>query len=317
MSVNQEVWLITGAGGYVASELCRKIKLDYPHIYLIGTDIITPIHSYTDEFLISPLDIPDNEVVGKILSTRIDLVIHLAGVAVEGWCFENPFQTCESNIRAVYILLEAIRRRSGSCSFILSTTDKVYARDATQDEPYFENEPLLAKNIYETSKVCADLIAQSYYLTYQLPISIVRFSNIYGGMDRNTSRLIPRTVERLKTGLAPELRLTTSGAEYTRDFIHILDVVEGVILVAKALLDRKPDVVGEAFNISSGKEYRVRDVIEAIIKIYEPGARYDEVKKGVKYLEIVNQCANNEKMNRVLGWSPRISLMDGLLMIGL
>lgn len=312
--LSNKVWLITGASGYVGSALCKKIKTDYPHIYLIATDAKITNHQWYDEFLTSCLDIPDNDVVQKILADKIDLVIHLAGVAVEGWCFENPLQTCEYNIRAVYILLEAIRKTTYPCHAILSTTDKVYGRDATQIDPYFEDEPLLAKNVYETSKICADFIAQSFYLTYQVPLAIVRFANIYGGLDRNSSRLVPRTIQRLQDGLTPELRLTKSGQEYTRDFIHISDVIEGILVVAKALLAQNKNVIGEIFNISSGKEYRIRDVINTIISIFKPGVKYVEVTGGVKYLEIVNQCASNNKLKQVLGWKPKISLEEGLLM---
>lgn len=313
--LSNKVWLVTGASGYVGSELCKKIKADYPHIYLIATDVKAPNHHWYDEFITSSLEIHDNEVVQKILTSKIDLVIHLAGVAVEGWCFENPFQTCEYNIHAVYILLNAIRESTYSCSMILSTTDKVYGRDATQINPYLEDEPLVAKNIYETSKICADLISQSYYLTYQIPLAIVRFSNIYGGLDKNSSRLVPRTIQRLQNGLTPELRLAKGDQEYTRDFIHISDVVEGIIVVAKALLEQKPNIIGEIFNISSGKEYTVRYVLETIISIFKPGEKYIEIEEGVKYLEIVTQCASNNKMKQILGWEPKISLRDGLLMI--
>jgi CDP-glucose 4,6-dehydratase len=313
--LSNKVWLVTGASGYVGSELCKKIKADYPHIYLIGSDVKVPAHPWYDEFITSSLEIPDNEVVQEILADKIDLVIHLAGVAVEGWCFENPLQTCEYNIRSVYILLEAIRKSPHPCCVILSTTDKVYGRDSTQIKPYFEDDSLLAKNIYETSKICADLITQSFYLTYNLPLSIVRFANIYGGLDRNSSRLVPRTIERLQYGLAPELRLTKSGHEYTRDFIHISDVIEGILVISKALLEQNANVIGEVFNISSGKEYRIRDVIDTIVSIFKPGVEYVEVKEGVKYLEIVNQCASNKKMKQLLGWEPKISLKDGLLMI--
>ncbi|NET68769.1 MAG: NAD(P)-dependent oxidoreductase [Moorea sp. SIO1G6] len=257
----------------------------------------------------------ENTVVHKILTGKIDLVIHLAGVAVEGWCFKNPLETCEYNIRAVYIILEAIRKSIYPCHLILSTTDKVYGRDATQINPYFEDEPLLAKSIYETSKVCADLLAQSFYFTYKVPLNILRFANLYGGLDRNSSRLVPRTIQRLQNGLPPELRLTNNGQEYTRDFIHISDAIEGIIMVAKASLESNSNIIGEIFNISSGKEYRIRDIIDIIISIFQPGVKYVEVKGGVNYSEIVNQCASNNKMKQVLGWEPKISLKDGLIMI--
>jgi len=310
------VWLVTGASGYLASELCKRIKLDFSHVYLIGNDLTFPEHKWLDEFIVGRLDEPENGVVQEILSGKVDLIIHLAGVAVEGWCYEHPLQTCDSNIRSVYLILDAVRRSSHRPKFLLSTTDKVYGRDADAAKPYREDDPLLPKNIYETSKACADLIAQSYRLTYGLPLATVRFSNIYGGFDRNSSRLFPSAIERLQAGLAPELRLTADGAEYTRDFIHISDVVEGVIKVAEALLASNPRVVGEAFNISSGREYRVRDVLEEIIAACQPGAGYTETKGGVDYLEIVNQCAGNSKMKHVLGWSPKVSLAEGLRMIG-
>ncbi|NES83096.1 MAG: NAD(P)-dependent oxidoreductase [Moorea sp. SIO2B7] len=313
--LSNKVWLVTGASGYVGGELCKKIKTEYPSIYLIATDVNTPSHNLYDDFIIGSLENFENTVVHKILTGNIDLVIHLAGVAVEGWCFKNPLETCEYNIRAVYILLEAIRKSIYPCHLILSTTDKVYGRDATQINPYFEDEPLLAKSIYETSKVCADLLAQSFYFTYKVPLTILRFANLYGGLDRNSSRLVPRTIQRLQNGLPPELRLTNNGQEYTRDFIHISDAIEGIIMVAKASLESNSNIIGEIFNISSGKEYRIRDILDIIISIFQPGVKYVEVKGAVNYSEIVNQCASNNKMKQVLGWEPKISLKDGLIMI--
>ena len=312
--ITNEVWLVTGASGYLASELCKTVRRVHPHVRLIGADVRRPEHHWCDEFLVCSLDTPDNAAVRKVMTTRVDLVIHLAGVAVEGWCFGNPQQTCEFNIRSVYLMLEAIRRGRHPCRFILSTTDKVYGRNATQADPYLEDEELAAKNIYETSKVCADLLAQSYHRSYGVAASIVRFSNIYGAFDANLSRLVPGAMRCLQTGLPPELRLAANGDEYSRDFIHISDVVEGVIAVARGVAASNQDVVGQAFNISSGKEYRVRDVLEEIIAICKPGASYFEVRGGVAYLEIVNQCASNEKMRRVLGWSPKVSLTEGLRM---
>ena len=312
--ITKQVWLVTGASGYLASELCKVVKTADPNVYLIGADVRRPEHHWCDEFLIGALDVPDNAAVKRVLTRSVDLVVHLAGVAVEGWCFRNPLQTCEFNTRSVYLMLEAIRQSGRPCRFILSTTDKVYGRDATQANPYFEGEELTAKNIYETSKVCADLIARSYCQSYRIALSIVRFANIYGGVDTNFSRLVPGTLRCLQTGLRPELRLTATGDEYTRDFVHISDVVEGVIAVARALLASNVDVVGQAFNIGSGKEYRVRDVLEEIIAICEPRARYIVVRGGVDYLEIVHQCTSNDKMRRVLGWSPKVSLTEGLRM---
>jgi nucleoside-diphosphate-sugar epimerase len=312
--ITNEVWLVTGASGYLASELCKIVRSAHPDVYLIGADVRRPDHHWCDEFLVGSLDIPDNAAVRKVLTAGIDLVVHLAGVAVEGWCHGNPLETCEFNIRSVYLLLEAIRRSRHPCRFILSTTDKVYGRNATQADPYREDEELTAKNIYETSKVCADLIARSYYQSYRIALSIVRFANIYGAVDTNVSRLVPGALRCLQTGQPPELRLTAAGDEYSRDFIHISDAVEGVIAVARALSASNGEVVGQAFNISSGKEYRVRDVLEEIIGICEPTARYAEVRGGVAYLEIVNQCASNDKMRRVLGWSPKVSLTEGLRM---
>lgn len=313
--LKNQAWLVTGASGYLGVELCKKIKSTLHHVHLIGTDARAPQHNWFDDFIPGSLDRPNNEVVQRVQANNVDLVIHLAGVAVEGWCFDHPLETCESNIRSVYLLLEAVRQCSSPCSFILSTTDKVYGRDATDADPYREDQPLIAKNIYETSKVCADLIAQSYWLTYQVPLAIVRFSNIYGGLDHNSSRLFPRVLERLQAGDAPELRLSATRAEYTRDFIHFSDVAEALILLAEALLNSRSDVVGEIFNISSGDERRVRDVLEEIIAVCRPGADYVEVEGGVKYLEIVNQCASNEKIRRTLNWSPKVSLANGIRMI--
>jgi CDP-glucose 4,6-dehydratase len=287
------------------------IKRQCPYIRLIAADMVESQHHAYHSMLLTRLEEANNKVASTIASEPIDMVIHLAGMAMEGVCFDRPLDTCESNIRATYTLLNAIHRSPYPTRVVLSTTDKIYGRDATEETPYCENDALLPKNIYETSKACADLIARSFYLTYNLPLAIVRFANVYGSVDDNDDRLVPRTIKRLLQGLEPELRLTHDGREYTRDFIYISDLIDGIYTVARALLDDDPEVKGEAFNISSGKEYGVREVMETMLSVFESDARYETIRGGVRYQEIVTQCASNNKIHRVLGWQPKVSLRSG------
>jgi CDP-glucose 4,6-dehydratase len=156
------------------------------------------------------------------------------------------------------------------------------------------------------SKAAGDLIAQSYHATYGLPVAIVRCANTYGGGDLNWSRIIPGTIRSFCRGERPEIR---SDGSYVRDYIYVGDVVTAYCAVAEAL--GRPDVAGQAFNVAAGQDATVLEVVRTIRELMGgrlPEPRILNVAKG----EIREQRLDATKVRRVLSWSPRVSLRDGL-----
>ena len=109
--------------------------------------------------------------------------------------------TFETNIAGTWRLLEACRRSPRVKQIVLASSDKAYG-DAPQ-LPYTEDTPLRGQHPYDVSKSCADLIAQSYFTTYRLPVAITRCGNFYGGGDLNWNRIVPGTIRAVFAANSP------------------------------------------------------------------------------------------------------------------
>ncbi|HEY9295568.1 MAG TPA: NAD-dependent epimerase/dehydratase family protein, partial [Phormidium sp.] len=151
-----------------------------------------------------------------------------------------------------------------------------------------------------------DLIAQTYYHTYKLPIIIARCGNIYGGGDLNWSRIIPGTIQNLFAGNRPIIR---SDGTFIRDYIYVKDAVNAYMLMAEAL-DRS-EVQGEAFNFSPAQPRTVIEIVNTIRQLMNKEKIEPLILNQAK-AEIRDQYLSSEKAEKVLGWFPLYSLEKGL-----
>jgi CDP-glucose 4,6-dehydratase len=243
-----------------------------------------------------------DDVERALAESECSVVFHLGAQTIVGVGMKAPLMTFDSNVRGTYNVLEACRRHAIE-RVVLASSDKAYG---SSDRPYTEDDPLLARSPYDASKAAGDLIAQSYHATYALPLAILRCGNTYGGGDLNWSRIVPGTIRSFINGEPPEIR---SDGSYVRDYIYVGDVVSAYCAVAEAL-DR-PDVAGQAFNVAAGHDATVLDVVRTIRELIGgklPEPRILNVTKG----EIREQRLDTSKVRRVIGWTPRVSLRDGL-----
>ena len=128
--------------------------------------------------------------------------------------------------------------------------------------PYTEEMPPLGRFPYDVSKSCTDLLARSYSQTYDLPVTIARCGNIYGGGDLNWSRIVPGTI---RSFLKQERPVVRSDGQFTRDYIFVLDVVQAYLTLA--LHSQEEGVRGEAFNFSGERPWTVLEIIQSIQKL--------------------------------------------------
>jgi len=158
---------------------------------------------------------------------------------------------------------------------------------------------------YEVSKSCTDLIAKSYAVTYGTPVTIARCGNIYGGGDLNWSRIIPGSARSLIQGTQPYIR---SDGKAVRDYIHVDDIVDAYLLLADH--SDRPEMAGEAFNFSDESPLTVMEIYRAVCE--ELGGWVDPFIAGQAKDEIADQRLDASKARDVLGWSPTLSLADGM-----
>jgi CDP-glucose 4,6-dehydratase len=232
-----------------------------------------------------------------------DTVFHLAAQTIVGTAQRSPLSTWETNVRGTYLLLEACRT-VGVERVVVAASDKAYG--AHDQLPYREDFALQPRFPYDVSKAATDLIARSYWHTYGLAVATTRFANIYGGGDRNPSRLIPEAIAAALAGRPPVIR---SDGTPERDFLHVEDAVTAYLAIAAAL---PGPAAGEAFNAGGDEPHPVGEVVRLVCRLAGTDVAPDIRGVGTPDGEIDRQYVDSAKLRALTGWSPQIGLEEGL-----
>jgi CDP-glucose 4,6-dehydratase len=250
-------------------------------------------------------DLRDAERLRDVLKDHSpDAVFHLAAQAIVGTALDSPVPTFESNVGGTWNLMEACRLGEVG-RVVVASSDKAYGPHEVL--PYTEDAALQPIYPYDVSKAAADMVARSYWHTYELPVAVTRFANIYGGGDLNFSRLVPETVSAVIDGRRPLIR---SDGSPERDFLYAEDVARAYIAIARAL--EGGSGAGEAFNAGWGKPNAVREVVELICEIAGAELEPDVRGEGNPAGEIDRQYLDSERIREVTGWRPQVDLREGL-----
>lgn len=301
---------ISGATGLVGSWMVKRLIEQGAYVVILVRDFdpqseLIRSGAYLQTTVVNGC-LEDYSTVERALNEHeADTVFHLGAQTIVGTAFRNPLPTFEANLRGTYNLLEACRvHRSFVGRVVIASSDKAYG--SSDVLPYTEEMPPLGKHPYDVSKSCTDLIAQSYYHTYDLPIVIARCGNIFGGGDLNWSRIVPGTIKSLHQGEAPILR---SDGQFTRDYVYVKDVVNAYLMMAEGL--SRPEVKGEAFNFGPAQPLTALHIVETICRLM--GAT--EVKPVIlnqAKAEIRDQYLSSAKAHGVFGWEPQYTLENAL-----
>ncbi len=236
---------------------------------------------------------------------EIEVVFHLGAQAIVGTANRNPLATFEANVRGTWNILEACRRTSTVKRIVVASSDKAYG---TQESlPYTEDMPLQGRHPYDASKSCTDLIAQTYFETYKLPVCITRCGNFFGGGDLNFNRIIPGTIKSALENQPPVIR---SDGTYIRDYIYVMDVAKAYMMLAEKM--SAADIHGEAFNFSNEIQLSVLDLTERILKLMNRKDLRPVILNEAKG-EIKHQYMSAKKAHTLLGWHPAYTVDQALL----
>jgi CDP-glucose 4,6-dehydratase len=300
---------ITGSSGFLGSWMVRTLRQRGATVIGLVRDQSADRNSLADDYAV-----PHFTVYGQIedLNTlrraineyEVDTVIHLAAQPIVNVALRDPVGTFEANLRGTWNVLEACRQYGGTKRVIIASSDKAYGH--SKQLPYVEDMPLLGRAPYDVSKSCADLLARSYYETYGLPVCVTRAGNFYGGGDLNFNRIVPGTIRWALAGERPQLR---SDGTMVRDYIYVRDVVGGYMAIAEAM--ERPDVSGEAFNLSHENPISVIDLTRRILTACDRPDLEPLVLAEAKS-EIQEQFLSARKARERVGWSAHWSLDDAL-----
>ncbi len=300
---------MTGAYGLLGSWLVKALLEGGARVTVIRRD--QPARSALALMSLEPRvdvvagDICTDGLVERVLAEyEIDGVFHLAAQTLVPTANRSPLSTFETNMRGTWLLLEACRRH-GAERVVVAASDKAYGPHAQL--PYREDHALQPLYPYDVSKAATDLLSRSYWHTWQLPVAVTRFANLYGGGDFNASRLIPEAVVAALEGRPPIVR---SDGSPERDFLYIEDAVAAYLAIFNAL--GRGEGRGEAFNAGGGRPHRVLDVVELICRLAGTGVEPDVRGKGTPSGEIDRQWVDYAKLRELTGWEPQVALDDGL-----
>jgi CDP-glucose 4,6-dehydratase len=303
--------LVTGATGIVGSWMCNELLDRDAHVVALVKDA-DPQSELIRTGNINKLTVVNGSledfwtVERAINEHDIQVVIHLGAQAIVGSALRSPLPTFETNIRGTYNLLEACRMHADRVkSVVVASSDKAYGEHETL--PYMEDAPLMGRNPYDVSKTCADMIAQSYHHTYDLPVGIARCGNIYGGGDLNWSRIVPTAIRAFHEGRGPVIR---SDGSFVRDYLFVKDAVSGYLRMAEAMED--DSIKGEAFNFGNEAPVTVLELVAVIQDLMEAHHLEPDVQ-GTATAEIHSQYLSSAKARDVLNWTPSNDLRSGLV----
>ena len=291
-------WLVEALLDREANLICL-VRDKVPASRLVGEGLI-------DRVTVVPGDLVDYETVLRALNEyEVNTVFHLGAQTIVGTAARSALSTFESNVKGTWVLLEACRTTASLVErVVIASSDKAYGQHDTL--PYTEDTPLVGRFPYDASKSCADLIALSYFHTYQVPIAVTRCGNLFGGGDLNWNRLIPGTIRSVFRNESPLIR---SDGSFVRDYFYVRDAVEAYLLLAEQIPNE--GVVGEAFNFGTETPLSVLEVATRVLETMGCTDLDLRVVNTASH-EIPRQFLDCDKAHRVLNWKPGRTLEQGL-----
>lgn len=301
--------LVTGADGFIGSHLVEELLKEgydvrafvyYNSFSSWGWLDILPKEKL-DKIEIFSGDIRDPNGVREAMK-GIDEVYHLAALIAIPFSYHSPDSYVDTNIKGTLNILQAARDLNTK-RILVTSTSEVYG--TAKYVPIDEEHPYQGQSPYSATKIGADRIAESFYRSFDMPITIVRPFNTYG--PRQSARaVIPTIITQLLSG-AQEIKLGSLSP--TRDFNYVKDTVRGFIEIAKS-----DKTIGQEINIATQKEISIGELAEELIKQINPNAKIvcDEIRLRPENSEVNRLLGSNKKIKELTNWQPKYSLEEGL-----
>ena len=301
--------LVTGADGFIGSHLTEAL-LDRGYevkafVYYNSFNSWGWLDSLTPERLkqieIFSGDIRDPNGVRTAMD-GVDMVFHLAALIAIPFSYHSPDSYVDTNIKGTLNVLQAARTLNLD-RIVITSTSEVYG--TAQYVPIDEKHPFQGQSPYSATKIGADRLAESFYRSFGLPISIARPFNTFG--PRQSARaVIPTIITQL---LAGKKEIELGSLTPTRDFNYVKDTVSGFIAIAES-----ENTVGQEINIATQQEISIGDLAKEIISQINPKVSIvcDEQRMRPENSEVNRLLGSNEKIKRLTNWSPKYTFEQGI-----
>ena len=309
MNVHGKKVLVTGAGGFIGSHLVEALSAQ-------GADVKTLVryNSRNDWGMLEgippeirrTLEVTTGDIIDpSVVRTAVkdcDVVFHLAALIGIPYSYVAPESYVNTNIRGTLNVMQAALNE-GVEKIVHTSTSEVYG--TARYVPIDENHPLQGQSPYSASKIGADMLAHSFFLSFNAPVAIIRPFNTFG--PRQSARaVIPAIISQALSGPVIHLGSLTP----VRDLTYVKDTVSGFIRVAESDAS-----TGEIINIGNGKGITVGELAKKILGLMdcpETVIHADDERVRPEKSEVMQLICDNAKAHQLLGWSPQYSLDEGL-----
>ena len=301
--------LVTGADGFIGSHLTEsllergyevKAFTMYNSFNTWGW-LDTLSKEKLNQIEIFSGDVRDPNGVREAIK-GVDGVFHLAALIAIPFSYHSPDSYVDTNIKGTLNVLQAAREL-GTERIMITSTSEVYG--TAQYVPIDEKHPFQGQSPYSATKIGADRLAESFYRSFNLPISIVRPFNTYG--PRQSARaVIPTIISQLLSG-KEEIKL--GSLTPTRDFNYVKDTATGFIAIAES-----DKTIGEEINIATQQEISIGELANEIINQINPNAKIvcDEQRLRPEKSEVNRLLGSNEKIRKLTDWKPQYTFEQGI-----
>ncbi|HWT73652.1 MAG TPA: NAD-dependent 4,6-dehydratase LegB [Mobilitalea sp.] len=301
--------LVTGADGFIGSHLTESLleqgydvkAFTYYNSFNSWGWLDTLPKEKLNQIEIFSGDIRDPNGVYEAMK-GVDQVFHLAALIAIPFSYHSPDSYVDTNIKGTLNVLQA-GRKLDTGRVLITSTSEVYGTAIYV--PIDEKHPFQGQSPYSATKIGADRLAESFYRSFNLPITIVRPFNTYG--PRQSARaVIPTIITQL---LAGEENIKLGKLTPTRDFNYVKDTANGFIQIAKS-----DKTIGEEINIATQSEISIGELAKEIISQINPNANIicDEERLRPEKSEVDRLLGSNEKIKRLTNWAPKYTLQTGI-----
>jgi len=309
MELKNKKVLITGADGFIGSHLVERLLQEGCNVRAFVNYNSFNSWGWLDTFSkdtlekldVFPGDVRDPNGVRTAMK-GVDVVFHLAALIAIPFSYHSPDSYIDTNIKGTLNIVQAAKDL-GIERVLVTSTSEVYGT-ATYI-PIDEKHPRQPQSPYSASKIGADCIAESFYRSFNLPVTIVRPFNTYG--PRQSARaIIPTVITQLLNG---KTEIQLGDLTPTRDLVYVKDTVNGFVEIAKS-----DALIGQDCNIATESEISIGELARLLIDIINPSARIveDAARLRPEKSEVFRLYGSKEKISKHTSWKPQYTFRDGL-----
>jgi NAD dependent epimerase/dehydratase len=309
MSLKGKRVLVTGADGFIGSHLVEALIQEGAKVKAFVYYNSFNSWGWLDHFpteLKSQLEIFSGDVRDPngvyTAMEGCEIVFHLAALIAIPYSYHSPDSYVDTNVKGTLNIVQAAKRL-GVERVLVTSTSEVYG--TAQFVPITEDHPKQPQSPYSASKIGADAMADSFYRSFELPVTLVRPFNTYG--PRQSARaVIPTIISQLLNGYT-EIKL--GDVRPTRDLVYVKDTAQGFIRIAQT-----PSLIGHEVNIATEQEISVGDLAQNLIKQINPAARIvsEDERLRPSASEVFRLLGSRAKLESHTHWKPSTTLQEGL-----